>query len=466
MGKKSDIPFGAQFSPRQINLIDLLKIIHGNAGDRDRITKAVQKSFFSGHAENWRWKLADNTVLAMRAYGLLDEDGATPTDVAADLLKLAKKPKVAHEEFGKHILTELGGISYVETLEAMQAAGDKITLHEIRKRLEQRGIHVPRAAVHLSSLRLWLAEAGVFDKSANSAPKLYEVNRNRLETILGIGLDEIDKLTGLNKSQRDYLRAMMRIPEKGPFIANKIADLAYSLYGTEYNHKDLPKSILTPLQNAGYLEIKKSTKGRGAKPHLVTPTRKFHLELTDPLIRAAAKNAGLVPKDLFARPLKDILKDLRSTDTHVKGKALEILAIYLLRLIDLQFKGWRVRSADTGGAEVDVILEGARLIFSRWQIQAKNTKRVRLDDVAKEVGLALTFIHASVVVVVSTGDFTKDAYSYADHVMRTGNLNVILLNGAELKVISEDPTAIAWILDSKAEKAMAIKQRIDYLASH
>lgn len=109
------------------------------------------------------------------------------------------------------------------------------------------------------------------------------------------------------------------------------------------------------------------------------------------------------------------------------------MAIYLTRLIDLDFKGWHTRSADTGGAEVDVIVEGARLIFSRWQIQAKNTKTVRLDDIAKEVGLSLTFVYSNVVMVVTTGDFTKDAYSYAQHVMKTWNLNVILLNGTELE---------------------------------
>jgi len=156
---------------------------------------------------------------------------------------------------------------------------------------------------------------------------------------------------------------------------------------------------------------------------------------------------------------------LKSPDKHVKGKALELLAIYFTRLIDLDFKGWRTRSADTGGAEVDVIVEGARLIFSRWQIQAKNTKTVRLDDVAKEVGLSLTFIYSNVVMLVTTGDFTSDAYQYVDHIMKTSNLNVILLNGFELKEISQDPTRVVSLLNRKAKRAMKVKERTDYFVS-
>jgi site-specific DNA-methyltransferase (cytosine-N4-specific) len=36
--------------------------------------------------------------------------------------------------------------------------------------------------------------------------------------------------------------------------------------------------------------------------------------------------------------------------------------------------------------EVDFIFRSQRLVFSRWQVQCKNTAKVSLDDVAKEVG--------------------------------------------------------------------------------
>ena len=39
-----------------------------------------------------------------------------------------------------------------------------------------------------------------------------------------------------------------------------------------------------------------------------------------------------------------------------------------MRLIDLTYVATRLRGGVTGGAEVDLIFESARLVFSRWQI--------------------------------------------------------------------------------------------------
>jgi hypothetical protein len=473
MSKKSEIPFGAQFSPNQVSLPSLLVTIHEHSGDRDQITVAIKDKFFQDHAqtaanpENERLKIAGNTVLALQAYGLLDRESAEPTALASELLSLADEPSSLYERFAEHILENLKGIILVETLDAMQASGTKITLSTLRRHLEERGVYVPRGTVHISSMRLWLAHAGLFDPAVSRGPRLYDVNQQRLEEILGIGLDAIDQLAHLSKEQRAFLRTLTRMPEEGPFVANDVADLATTLYGVTYNHKALPQTVLFPIRDLGYIEAEKTTIGRGAKPYAVTRTDKFLREITEPILTSAAEKAGLVPRELFEIPLSQILSDLDSSDMYVKGKALELLAIYLARLLDLQFKGWRLRSADTGGAEVDVIVEGARLMFSRWQIQAKNTPTtmVRLGDIAKEVGLSLTFIYSNVVMVVTTGDFTAEAYDYASNVMKTTNLNVILLEGAELRQISENPTCVARILNTKAERAMKIKERMDYFTS-
>jgi hypothetical protein len=404
-------------------------------------------------------------VLALQAYELLDAGDASPTSLATDLLKIVKTPDALYERFAKHILENLKGIVLVETLDAMQSAGEKITLYELGKRLEQRALHTPHGAVHLSSMRLWLAQAGVFDPKAKGGPRSYQVNKARLNQILGIGLDAIDRLTQLNAAQRAFLRALACIADPDPLIANKVADMASTYYAAEYNHKELPKSVLFPLRDLEYIQATKSTTGRGAKPYEISRMDKFYQEISEPILKAAAEKAKLVPIELFQQPLSQILADLKSSDKHAKGKALELLAIYFTRLIDLEFKGWRTRSVDTGGAEVDVIVEGARLIFSRWQIQAKNTKTVRLGDIAKEVGLSLTFTYSNVVMVVTTGNFTRDAYNYANHVMKTCNLNVILLNGSELECISQDPTDIVTILNNKAQQAMQVKARTDYFSA-
>ena len=198
MAKKSEIPFGAQFSPNQVDLPDLLQLIHDKAGSREEITLAIRDSFFAEHAPTQHWKLADNTVLALRAYGLLDEDGARPSDLASELLALVDQSVDLYDAFARHILLNCKGLVLVETLTAMKSAGETITLHNLQKRLEQRGVHVPRGAVHLSSMRLWLAQARVFDPTVGGGPRLYDVNQGRIKEITGIGLDEIDRLTQLN----------------------------------------------------------------------------------------------------------------------------------------------------------------------------------------------------------------------------------------------------------------------------
>ncbi len=458
----STIPFGAQFSPNQVDLPALLVMIHKYSGDRKRLTQAILEKFFTSHTEGQRWKLADNTVLALKAYGLLHSDYATPTPLANKLLKFVGSPDNLYIEFARHVLIDLRGLALVETIEMMQSAGEKITLRTLRKKLRQRGINVPRGAVHISSMRLWLAKAGVFGEATKGGGGIYNVNKERLEEILGVGQDVIDTLRDMSRAQRAFLRTLAHISDRESLAANKVADMAGDLYGIEYDYKSLPRTVLFPLQNAGYITAEKTTSGRGAKPYRIRKTDKFHKEIQEPILSLAAEMAGLTPRSLMEKPMERILDDLRSSDQNTKGKALELLVIRLGYLLGLEFKGWRTRSTDTGGAEVDVILEGTRLLFSRWQIQAKNTKTVRLGDVAKEVGLALTFIYSNVVMIVTTGDFTRDAYRYSRHVMKTSNLNVILLNGSDLRLISEEPNLIVKLLSKKAREAMKVKIRDDY----
>jgi site-specific DNA-methyltransferase (cytosine-N4-specific) len=94
----------------------------------------------------------------------------------------------------------------------------------------------------------------------------------------------------------------------------------------------------------------------------------------------------------------------------------------------------RLRASATGGAEVDLIFESARLAFSRWQVQCKNTSRVSLDDLAKEVGLT-HFLKSNVIVMVSTGEIGPEARRYANKVMTDSNLCIVMLDGGDLSLI-------------------------------
>jgi site-specific DNA-methyltransferase (cytosine-N4-specific) len=135
---------------------------------------------------------------------------------------------------------------------------------------------------------------------------------------------------------------------------------------------------------------------------------------------------------------------------------LEALAFKLMRLLDMEYVATRLRGSSTGGAEVDLIFQSARLVFSRWQVQCKNTPRVNLEEVAKEVGLT-HLLKSNVIVVVSTGEIGASARGFANKVMSDTNLCLILVNGDDLLVIEKNPAEIVGVFSREAFHAMRLK---------
>ena len=127
-----------------------------------------------------------------------------------------------------------------------------------------------------------------------------------------------------------------------------------------------------------------------------------------------------------------------------------------MRLIDLAYVATRLRGTATGGAEVDLIFESARLVFSRWQVQCKNTPRVALDDVAKEVGLT-HFLKSNAIVMVATGEIGREARRFANKIMADSNLCVVMVDGNDLALIETRPAAIVDVFTREAHHAMDLK---------
>lgn len=143
-------------------------------------------------------------------------------------------------------------------------------------------------------------------------------------------------------------------------------------------------------------------------------------------------------------------------DRYTRGLALEALSFKLMRLIDLKWVATRLRGTTTGGAEVDVIFESNRLVFSRWQIQCKNTSRVALEDVAKEVGLT-HLLKSNVIVIVSTGEIGTEARRYANKVMEDSNLCIVMVDHADIDIVEKNPASIVDVLNREAKYAMKLK---------
>ena len=452
MSRKSDLPFGSEFSPSQIDLAGALEMADAHGGDWHAFEDAVRSAWFEGHATSDynRGKLANNTKLGMIAYGIIGRD-ASLTEFGRELLAIRDEKPRLYERLAKHILLNLHGMTLVGCIRDMEASGESVNLTTLREALRARGVHFPRGGKHPSMIRLWLAKAGVFVGSR------WQVDPFRVEEILGLGVDEFEALADLPPMQRAFLRALANTGTAEPQPANEIARLATATYGEKFPEKSLPKLVLNDLVAADYITAQKTTGGRGAKPFLVAPTDKLIADVVEPLLEQLSRQTDPKLLELLRRPLAEILAELDDRDRFVAGLALEALAFKIMRLLDMTYVATRLRASQAGGAEVDLIFESARLVFSRWQIQCKNTARVSLDDVAKEVGLT-HFLKSNAIVVVTTGQVGAEARRYANRIMADSNLAVVMLDGRDLASIGESPARIVRAFEREARHAMNLKK--------
>lgn len=452
VSKSSDLPFGSEFSPSQVDLPRVLEFAATHGGDWRAFEQAVRNAYFEGHKTNAynRAKLANNTKLGMIAYGIIDRE-ATLTPFGQQLYELRDDEYALYTHLAKHILLNLRGMSLVQCIRDMVAAGEQVNLTTLREGLAARGIHYPSGGKHPSMMRLWLAKAGVFIGSR------WRIDERRIEEILGINPDEFAVLGGFAIEQRAFLKAFANMGTDEPQPANAVAKLATATYGVKFPEKSLPKLVLSDLESAGYITTEKTTTGRGAKPFQVSPTEKLIGDVVEPLLEQLRGQTDPKLLALLRTPLSKILEEMDGKDRYRAGLALEALAFKIMRLLDMTYVATRLRANQTGGAEVDLIFESDRLVFSRWQIQCKNTSRVSLDDVAKEVGLT-HFLKSNVIVIVTTGKVGSEARRYANKIMADSNLAIVMLDGTDLTAICERPAEIVRAFEREASHAMNLKK--------
>ncbi len=391
-----------------------------------------------------------NCRLGLRSYGIID-NSARFTGFGRELFQHRADETTLYDALAKHILLNLHGMALIQCIRDMMAAGETVSLTTLREGLAQRGVDYPSGGKHPSMMRLWLAKAGVFVGSR------WQIDDIRLQEVLGTDPEMYRELARFTTEQRAFLRALANTGIAEPQPANEIVKLAAATYGVRFPEKSLPKLVLNALEQAGYITAQKSTEGRGAKPFMVAPTPKLAAELIEPLFDQLKEQTDPKLLDLLRKPLSDILAEMKSQDRYVSGLALEALAFKLMRFLDMNYMATRLRAAATGGAEVDLVFQSARLVYSRWQVQCKNTARVSLDDVAKEVGLT-AFIKSSVIVVVTTGTIGTEARRYANKIMRDSNLAIVMLDGPDLARITVNAAQIVNVFNREAHAAMQLKK--------
>ena len=125
---RSDLPFGSEFSPAQIDLPVLLELAHEHEADWKAFEAAVRDRYFANHdtSDYNKNKLANNTKLAMRAYGLIGEKDTKLTEIGLAYHELRHDETPLYEAFARHILKNRHGMNFVQCVLDMQAAGHEM----------------------------------------------------------------------------------------------------------------------------------------------------------------------------------------------------------------------------------------------------------------------------------------------------------------------------------------------------
>lgn len=447
--KESRIPVGTQFTPDLIDLKNFLAALIANSGNKNLMADAVwvyPKVRISKPKKTPTGRQKSLPLEAAVQYGLLEPTSYKVTKLTQELAPLPVSE--IYEKFASHILLNKGGLRILEGIEQMEADGLKVIADDLCDFLTSQGFRVTTHNTAINSLRKWLAEAGIFPKGRNNA---WRIDHDVKEDILGLSGDMIFGLTGLNKNQRAFLEGLCALNPSGWHPASDIRDWAETIRGVKIGRASLPKEILTDLEKIGIIKYK-SGGTSGGKTSILKTTKHFKKDVLEQFVANTIKDLDAAISAYYKMRPIDIYKDLNSKDVYKKGIALEAYTIYIMRLMGLRFVSWRKRAE----AEVDALLTGLiGGLPTRWQVQCKNTPSatVRIEDVAKEVGLA-PLTNSTHILFIANSYFSNDAKSYAIEVMKNSSLFVFLIDKDEFEKIKQNPGQISSILRAKSERIL------------
>ncbi|MEH1812635.1 MAG: hypothetical protein V7K26_29245 [Nostoc sp.] len=323
--------YGHQFEPAKFSLVEILELCKECQPNRDILEANIAQLYFSQHSKRASSRLASenisklamNCFLSLRAYQLI-EDLEQPrqykiTSLGEEILSKSNNTSFVNRRFAAHILNNLSGMALLKAIDAINSRGEEPQLESIAYELQERRYAISPNAIYTSTMRSWLSLAGVFERE-------YEINWDVVSEILGINKDFIDELYTLTPGQKHFLLSLLNLDVKELIPANKVAQHTRSIYKLKLTTKNLVKDVIEPLATLGLIETEKTTGGRGAKPNKVRLTSKAQSELLAPLLKSIANETRLSEIELN-RTFDDVVNELNHPDKHIKGKALELLAV-------------------------------------------------------------------------------------------------------------------------------------------
>jgi len=458
--QETDLPFGDAFSPGSLQDEDgncvlpfVLEIFKEHEADCEEFDQAMADQFYSDSSDPLT--TAKNVRLGMKNYELITENYHF-IEIGQELYELREDEKDLYDRLAEHILLNLDGVKVMDIIRDLQMAGEQTTTSNIYRELDrQYDIYVDEGSTHWNQMRGWLAEADLI----NTRTHHIKIDWEKLDRLVGVDRESRLRISGLSEAQQAFLKTLAAINPDKPIPNNEVRDLAEDAHDVYIDHKSTTSDILDPLQDAGFIEYESTVDVTG-KASVVSLTDKFDAEVLDPVMENIVERSG-VPRSVLRQSFSEIREQMDSDLAPVKGQALEALAIKIGLLLHLNFVGWRVRGTETGGAEVDVVMDWAGVGFTRWQIQCKNTqKRLRTKHVAKEVGLA-RMLQSNIILMISRSDVVPDAQQYAKKIIRDENLTILFLTGNDLDDLEENPSKLTEAIKKQTQEVHRLKSLTD-----
>lgn len=438
------LPFGTQFSPNQIDLPRLLQLVSENEGaETAPLIDAIVTAFFSDKAEHERRSIAGNCKNSLVAYGIMETGGGVHfTEFGRQLYGIGDESEQC-EILVKHILKNLNGMVLIDTLRSMKRDGERINKETVAQKFD-----LSPTSNHVQVMKLWLNKGGVLQG--------WRIDEHRLSELTELTETEFRLLKTLTSEQYYFLRALCNTNTLDLQKAADIRRLATATYGIGFVQSNFSQAVIQPLQQKGLIEVRRATEGHGARTPLIKMTELTMREIVLPILQQLEGRTESEVVEYLQKPLSELRADMNSENTHLKGLALEAFAIKIMRIIGLDFIQTRLKGSETAGAEVDVLFDSSRLLYTRWQVQCKNTNRVSLDQIAKEVGLSHV-LRTNAIVIMTTGTVSEAAREYANQIMRAMNLCIIMVEGSDVDAIIAEPTKILDIFNRESLNAKHIK---------
>lgn len=455
--KESQIPVGTQFSPSLVDLGAFARAAVEHSGDRNELEAAVIQApvRIKPYASPPTRRMRGLPLEAAVQYELLTPDTYEATDLARELAQMGEAEM--YRAFARHILLNLGGLRVVEAAQEMHLDGRNVTGDTLAQYLTDQGFRVSVHNTAINTLRMWLAKAGLFPESGRGAGA-WRPDPAVKEGLVGMSDDTIAALAALTPEQVAFAKALARRNPDDWTPAAELRDLAEAAEGVRIGRGSLPNEVLRPLEEAGLIEYRTGGTSGGKTSELRT-TEAFQAEVLEPFLERTLKDLDPAVTAYYRTRPADIFASLDSRDTYEKGHALEAFAVMVMRLLGLRFVGWRRRAEETGYSEVDVLMAGLfGAVPTTWQVQCKNTPsgQIRLEDVAKEVGL-IPLTRATHILVLANAPFTRDARRYADAIMQNSSVTIFLLDREDFEAIRTSPANLGRILQAQAERIRDLK---------